>query len=248
MRPTFLLAAPTPCSRIFPLVLLTVLLWLPASPAAAAGAHLFILSGQSNMAGLNPRESFTPTVEQEFGKEQVIVVKDAVGGQSIRRWHKNWMPPVNKPTANNGDLYDRLLQRVRQAIKGREIASVTFLWMQGERDAREGNGTVYAASLQGLFSQLAADLERDDINVVIGRLSDFDMQNRRYQHWTLIREIQVDVAESHPRGAWVDTDDLNDGTNRRGKPIKNDLHYSAEGYKTFGRRLANKAIALIRKG
>ena len=51
------------------------------------GKHLFILSGQSNMAGLNPNESFTPTVQKAFGKENVIVVKDALGGRPIRCWY-----------------------------------------------------------------------------------------------------------------------------------------------------------------
>ena len=37
----------------------------------AADKHLFILSGQSNMAGLKPEISFTPTVEAAFGKENV---------------------------------------------------------------------------------------------------------------------------------------------------------------------------------
>lgn len=98
--------------------------------------------------------------------------------------------------------------------------------------------------------QLSQDLNRDDVNFVIGRLSDFDMDNKRYPHyphWTQIRDVQVKVAEDHPRGAWVDTDDLNDGKNRGGKDIKNDLHYSAEGYVIFGERLAEKAIGLIEK-
>jgi len=56
--------------------------------ASKQKTHLFILSGQSNMAGLNPQISFTPTVETAFGKENVIVVKDAKGGQPIMRWYK----------------------------------------------------------------------------------------------------------------------------------------------------------------
>ena len=36
-----------------------------------------------------------------------------------------------------------------------------------------------------------------------------------------------------------------DGTNRRGKPIENDLHYSGEGYKTLGKRFADTALKLI---
>ena len=220
---------------------------LPSLAHASDGVHLFMLSGQSNMAGLNPDESFTPAVEKEFGKDNVIVIKDAVGGQPIRRWYKKWKPANGDAPPKNGDLYDRQLGKVKTAIKGKQIASVTFLWMQGERDAKEKHGDVYAASLNGLFEQLSTDLKRDDINVVIGRLSDFDLKNQKYPHWTKLREVLVEVAEAHPRGAWVDTDDLNDGLNRRGKEIKNDLHYSADGYKIFGTRLAEKAIALIKK-
>ena len=47
------------------------------------GKHLFILSGQSNMVGLKPEESFTPIIEDEYGKENVIVVKNAYGGMTI---------------------------------------------------------------------------------------------------------------------------------------------------------------------
>ena len=214
---------------------------------AEAPAHLFILSGQSNMAGLNPAESFTPTVEAEFGKEKVIVVKSAKGGQPIRRWYKDWKPATGDAPPRNGDLYEVLLKSVRSAAGDRKLASVTFLWMQGEKDAREKHGDVYAESFQGILKQLQADLKREDINFVIGRLSDFDMKNARYPHWTNVRDAQVKLAEANPRGEWVDTDDLNDGKNRRGKEIKNDLHYSAEGYKVFGKRLADKAIGLIRQ-
>ena len=119
--------------------------------------------------------------------------------------------------------------------------------MQGEEDARERYGEVYAASLKGLLDQLANDLGRNDINFVIGRISDFDLENREYPHWTLVRKAQVEVAEAYPRGAWVCTDDLNDGLSRKGKEINNDLHYSAEGYRTLGRRFAEKSIDLINK-
>jgi hypothetical protein len=62
----------------------------------------------------------------------------------------------------------------------------------------------------------------------------------------MVREAQVHVAESSPRGAWVDTDDLNDGLNRQGKEIEDDLHYAAEGYRELGERFAAAAIALVR--
>jgi len=213
-----------------------------------AGLNLFILSGQSNMAGMKPEESFTPAVEKAFGKDRVLVVKDAHGGQPIRRWHKEWKAADGTRPDKTGDLYDRLMQKVREAIKStnQSIKTVTFVWMQGERDAKERHGEIYGASLNGLFGQLAADLGRDDLNFVVGRLSDFDMSNQRYPHWTMVRKQQVMLAEKTANCVWVDTDDLNDGKNRRGKTIKNDLHYSADGYVTLGQRFADQAVQLIK--
>ncbi|TWU39679.1 sialate O-acetylesterase [Novipirellula artificiosorum] len=223
------------------------LLLLTVGSIYADGTHLFVLSGQSNMQGLKPEESFTPMVEEWFGIENVIVVKDALGGQPIRRWHKAWQLGEGDNPKQIGDLYDQLMAKVNEAIKDEEIASVTFLWMQGEKDAREQHGDVYAASFNGLLDQLRADLGRNEINFVIGRLSDFGLENEDYPDWRKMRTVLVDLANSSRRGAWVDTDDLNDGRNRRGKEIKDDLHYSAEGYVTFGKRLADAAIQLIEK-
>ena len=216
-----------------------------ASITCMADTHLFILSGQSNMAGLRPEESFIPTIEKEFGKQNIVVIKDAVGGQPIRRWYKKWKSAAGEPSANHGDLYDRLIGKVKSATEGKTVTSVTFVWMQGERDAKEKNSRLYAESFNGLLDQFRADLGRKDINYVIGRLSDFDLENKKYPDWTAMRKILVDLADASPRGSWVDTDDLNDGLNRGGKEISNDLHYSAEGYKIFGERLAKESIKLI---
>jgi hypothetical protein len=207
--------------------------------------HLFILSGQSNMAGLRPEESFTPDVEEAFGKDHVLVVKDALGGQPIRRWYTDWKAADGSQPESTGDLYQRLMEKVQVVTVGKEIQTVTFIWMQGERDAKEEHGVVYKASLEGLLKQLSGDLKRDDINVVIGRLSDFDMNNTKYPHWTLVREQQAAFVQDGSRRTLVNTDDLNDGVNRRGKEIRNDLHYSAQGYVELGRRFAKEAIQLI---
>ena len=62
-----------------------------------------------------------------------------------------------------------------------------------------------------------------------------------------MRLAQIKVANSNPKFFWVDMDDLNDGKNRKGKEIKNDLHYSAEGYKTLGKRFAEACLIAIGK-
>ena len=224
---------------VFTIALAVVLQALPAAAAERQRLHLFILSGQSNMAGLNPKISFTPAVEQAFADDEVIVVKNAHGGQPIRRWYRQWKPADGEVAEGNGDLYDRLTKAVSDDLGEKQPDTVTFVWMQGERDAREKHGEVYGASFEGLLGQLRSDLKFENLNFVIGRLSDFDNDNKRYPHWTKVREAQVSVADSSQRGSWVDTDDLN-GPN-------NGLHYTKDGYKTLGQRFADKAIALIRE-
>jgi hypothetical protein len=209
--------------------------------------HLFILSGQSNMVGLRPEESFLPTLEAEFGKGNILIAKDAMGTQPIRRWYKDWKPLQGDTPVPQPDLYDSLMKKVQAVIINQKIETVTFIWMQGERDAREALGEVYDRSLLGLYQQLSKDLGRNDMDFIIGRLSDFDMMNTKYPHWTLVREMQVKVGSSNPRFAWVNSDDLNDGFDRGGKAIQNDLHLSAKGYVTLGKRFAEEAIRLIKR-
>ena len=67
-------------------VCMAIMLSAAVGVHAEEGKHLFILSGQSNMAGMDPKLSFIPAVEEKFGKENVIVVKDAHGGRPIRDW------------------------------------------------------------------------------------------------------------------------------------------------------------------
>ena len=202
------------------------------------GKHLFILSGQSNMVGLDAESSFKPIISETFGEESIIVVKDAQSGRPIRQWYKQWQSPEGDTPETNGELYNRLMERVHNAVQNENIKTVTFIWMQGERDARQGWGDVYAESLTGLIRQLESDLGRENIHVIIGRLSDFDMDNSDYPHWTVVRTAQMSVAESSPNIALINTDDLNGPAD--------DLHYTAEGYEELGRRFAEKAIELIR--
>lgn len=219
----------------------------PGRQVNPEGSHLFILSGQSNMVGLDPQLTFTPAVVAAFGRDKVIVVKDAHGGQSIRSWaknnHEHPPPTVGRVPRVRGTLYDRLMGKVKKAIQDQPLQTITFVWMQGESDLRN---TAYDAYLRELLSQLQRDLNSRDIHVVIGRISDNGLdRKKRLEGRKYIRRTQVEFAESLPRGAWVDTDDLND-REVNGKII-HDLHYTKEGYRKLGRRFAEKAIALVKK-
>lgn len=198
--------------------------------------HLFILSGQSNMQRMKPEESFVPALKKAFPEAECLVVKEAQGGKPIRCWYKNSPQPSygqpNQQAIPNGGIYDTLMQKVRSATGDKKPTTVTFLWMQGEADSR-GDAAAYEEALRGILAQLETDLDRKDVNFVIGRLNTFGNTDS----WNALRDVQVKVAESSPRGAWVDTDDL-DGE-------KVDLHHTPEGYRKLGERFAEKAVALV---
>lgn len=232
--------------ELFFIALLLVLCSVSPLLAGDSGHHLFILSGQSNMLGMDPRKTFVPTLVEEFGEERVIVVKHSGDGRPIRRWYKDWKPLHGNAPKASGDIYDRLLDKVRQKIRGKEIETVTFVWMQGETDAMEQFGKEYKASLVGLVEQLSSDLGREDVNVVLGRISDFDLTAGKYPHWRVVRRAQVEAAEANPYWRWVDTDLFNDGMGEEGQILVDDLHYTVEGYALLGHHFAREAIELIK--
>ena len=224
-----------------------------AEKAKREEKNLFILSGQSNMAGMDESLTFTPAVTKAFGKDGVIVVKNANSGQSIRSWaktnHEDPPPTRGRVPKVRGELYDPLIKKVKTAIEGEPLKTVTLVWMQGESDL---NNTAYQIenykkqTKKELLQQLQTDLAFKEINIVIGRISDSGLDNpKRLEGRLNIRKVQKTFAEGHPRGAWVDTDDLND-REAEGKVI-HDLHYTKEGYRELGTRFAEEAIRLIKR-
>ena len=228
--------------------ILAVLVGSQPSLAVEKPVHIFILSGQSNMAGMNPKAGFEPEARQLFPDADVVYMKVSRGGQPIRRWVRGYPEIAEKkqltiPGKQTGtQFYEPILQKY-QALLTRHPrpASVTFCWMQGERDAREKLSAAYQEALEQLIQRLRKDLSQPGMNVVIGRLSDFG--GPEDTDWQNIRKAQVAVATKDKRGAWVDCDDLNDKDIRGNR--RNDLHYTAKGYELLGRRFARQAQALI---
>ena len=77
-------------SLLTPITLLTLLLTVPVVTAADKPVHLFILSGQSNMARMNPNAGFIPEAGKLFKDEEVVYIKVSKGSQPICRWLEEW--------------------------------------------------------------------------------------------------------------------------------------------------------------
>jgi hypothetical protein len=234
--------------------LITLLaLLFPSVLCAETPVHLFILSGQSNMAGMNPRLGLEPEAKLLFPDARVVYFKVASGGKPIRLWVKEWNQIAGKhkltvTTKVEGGkdasltYYQPILEQYKAILeKHPDPASVTFCWMQGERDAREKLGSAYSDALKQLIANLRRDLGQPEMNFVIGRLSDFGKPGD--SQWQKVRAVQVAVASEDMHGAWVDCDDLNDKLKDGVK--RNDLHYTQQGYELLGRRFVRQARALI---
>jgi len=232
-----------------------LVLLVPTAHLAAADkpVHIFILSGQSNMAGMDPKLGFEPETKALFPDADVVYIKVARGGQPIRFWVAEWdeiaarhgidAKAVRAKDNNKGTIYyEPILKQYRELLaKHPSPDSVTFCWMQGERDARSQLSAAYEDALRQLIANLRRDLNQPEMNFVIGRLSDFGGEDDA--HWQAVRNAQVKVARNDDRGAWVDCDDLNNKV-QNGK-TRNDLHYTREGYELLGRRYVRQGKALI---
>ena len=245
-----------PTNPMKTLALLTLLLTALVAAKAEADqpVHLFILSGQSNMVGMDPETGFMPEVTKLFGDEKVVYIKVAKSAQPICRWLEEWddiakekgLSEKNRERLWKGErvtLYQPILDQYKETLKKHpKPASVTFCWMQGERDANGGGQPAYKDALQQLITKLRRDLERPDMNIVIGRLSD---AGGNKESWAAMRKIQMEIVNEDPSGAWVDCDDLNDRM-KDGK-VQNAVHYERpEGYIILGQRFARQGHALIK--
>jgi len=231
--------------KIFLLPIIAILGMSGLLKAEESGKHLFILSGQSNMARFKPKSWFTPGISDALGADNVIVSFHAQGGQPISKWYKEWKSGKGETDPDAGKIYDTMMEATKAKMEGEKIRTVTFVWMQGEADSKAKNSDVYLASLNGLKKQLEQDLKRTDLNFIIGRLSDSGLYRRRDKkrvenvHWEGIRNAQQAFADASQRAVWIDTDDLNGE--------KNALHLiKPEGYETLGKRYVKAAVELVK--
>ena len=236
------------------LLLFTAIAIFISESEAEKPVHLFVLSGQSNMAGMDPEAGFMTEVKKLFKDEKVVYIKVAKGGQPICSWLEEWQDIAQKNGLDENhikrihkggkvEFYQPILDQYKEMLKKHpKFKSVTFCWMQGERDANGGGQPAYKDSLKLLISKLRRDLDRPDMNIVIGRLSDAAPDKKS---WVAMRKIQLEIVDEDPSGAWVDVDDLNDKM-VKGK-MQSVVHYNRpEGYNVLGQRFARQGYALIK--
>ncbi len=252
------------------LVAATLLLTVITNRAAEAVSrparekfHLYLLIGQSNMAGRGLVEAqdkqphprvLTLTKEGKWvpAVDPIHFDKPIAGvglGTTFGKVMAERDPSVTIgliPCAVGGtpiarwqkdaDLYEAALQRARAAAPHGVFKGI--LWHQGEADSgKEESAQIYAAKLDAMIAAWRKDLEQPNLPVVAGQLGEFFAGGAGLK---LVRESLQTLPGRVPHTGFAPATDLN----HKGDKV----HFDAASYREFGKRYAAAMVKLQTAG
>jgi hypothetical protein len=235
-----------------PLFLMVLLLGGKTTISAESnlsGMRLFLLIGQSNMAGrglVTPQDEVThPRIFMLTKEGEWVPAKDPlhfdkpIAGTGLASEFARILAR-EEPTARIGlipcamggssldqwkpgaPLYVNAIQRARIAMENGAVSGI--LWHQGEADSSPEKISTYATRFASMIAQLRKDLGAEDVPVVIGELGRFREESRAFN------ENLPEVVRHVPKCALVSAEDLTDKGDK--------VHFDAAALRTFGQRYA----------
>jgi hypothetical protein len=231
------------------------------APPDDAQLQLFLLIGQSNMAGrgkvepqdrvphprvwmLDKDDHWVPATDPlHFDKPKVAGV--GLGSQFGRTIaesdpsiHVGLIPSAVGGTTieqwrKGGELYDNAVRRARIAMQHGKLASI--LWHQGESDTAAPKQAVYAEKLEQLIADLRKDLNAPDVPFILGQLGPF----RTVTGNDTMNDLLLHIPDTHPNTACATSEGLTS--------IGDGTHFDAASLREFGYRYAVAYRKLIGK-
>ena len=224
----------------------------PTTLPARAKVKVFLLIGQSNMAGrgkvededkvapprvvtLNKEDKWAPAIDPiHFDKSRAgvglgrtfgIVISEKLTNDTIALVPAAVGGTTIEQWAKGGTLYENAVRRAKIALQDGQLAGI--LWHQGESG---GKAETYAALAEKLFADLRADLEAKDVPVIVGTLGDFVAGGKT------LNPVLKKLPETIPNSACADASGLKDGGDH--------LHFNAEANRELGKRYAEQWLKL----
>jgi len=191
-----------------------------------------------------PEVAFAHEMAKAWPDETIGIVKFSIGGTSILTWKPEW----SKKDADRigqgrlGSLYKKLMAKVDQARKAREIEIVGFLWLQGGRDMKDvAVAKEYLDNLESLVAAVKKDTGVPDLPFFCGsprRTQDpddiSDVVPQRipgpYPAVEFVLKAQWDAQKEIPHARTVILRDI--------KKHPMNVHYNTEGQLKVGRLFA----------
>lgn len=230
--------------------------------------HLYLLIGQSNMAGRGSIEEEDKVAHPRvltFSKDNAWVPaidplhfdKPAIAGVGLGSTFGRVMADANPnvtigliPCAvggtplsrwqKDGDLYQQAIKRTKTAMKDGTLKGV--LWHQGESDAgSEETARSYGKRLAQMISDLRKELNAGELPFVAGQLGEFlrrESKDGKPSYWPLINEQLASLPSRADGTAVVSASAL--------KHKGDEVHFDAPSLRELGKRYA-KAMQELQK-
>lgn len=228
--------------------------------------HLYLLIGQSNMAGRGKVEAddkvphprvlmFTKANDWAPAVDPLHFDKPTIAGVGLGSTFGRVMADANPnvtigliPCAvggtplsrwqKGGDLYEQALVRAKAAMKDGTLKGI--LWHQGEGDSgSESTAKTYAARLAQAVKDWRKDLGESDVPFVAGKLGLYlakENKEGKPSYWPLVNEQIASLPKLVPHCAVVESD----GLVHKGDQV----HFDTPSLHEFGKRYAKQMQAL----
>lgn len=227
--------------------------------------HVYLLMGQSNMAGrgkmteadrrpvervwmLNKQNRWVPAAHPvHFDKPAIAGVGLGIDfAKGMCREDPDVQiglipcafggTPLSR-WSKGGDLYKSAVARAKVAMKDGTIKGM--LWHQGESDSGTAEtATTYGQRLAKMIAALRAELERPDLPFVAGKLGEFYLRSGRSPHAATVDAALADLPNQVERAACASAE----GLDHKGDQV----HFSAEAMRQLGKRYAAEMIRLLK--
>ncbi|HEY6170552.1 MAG TPA: sialate O-acetylesterase [Verrucomicrobiae bacterium] len=231
----------------------------PVNLPAKSKFHLYLLIGQSNMAGRGALDDETKSPHPrvvKFTKEnswapavEPLHFDKPVAGVGLGSSFARAMAEANPAAtiglipcavggtplerwSKGGDLYQQALVRARLAMKDGELKGI--LWHQGENDAgKKETAETYAARLAKMVKDLRADLGVGDVPFVAGKLGEFLARKTKSGDdalWPVVNEQIASLPKLAPNCGVAEST----GLKHKGDAV----HFDTPSLREFGKRYA----------
>lgn len=191
-------------------------------------------------SGLSPADYFGRTMVANLPKNiRVGVINVSIGGCKIELFDKDnyqsyittvpsWM--TNMIKEYDGNPYGRLVEMAKLAQKDGVIKGI--LLHQGESNT---NDTLWTKKVKGVYDNLMSDLKLDPKNVPLlaGEVVNADQGGV----CASMNKIIATLPQTLPNSYVISSSGCTDK--------EDNLHFTAEGYRVFGKRYAEKMLSLL---
>lgn len=227
--------------------------WKQLQPGHGMG---FIVEGTQNKLSdrFGIELSFAHKIQHLYPNERIAIIKYSRGGTSIDSLAAgrfgSWEPDYQG--SNGINQYDHFLKTVRLAMKQKdidgdgiedELIPSGILWMQGESDGvfTEEIAVKYYDNLKRLMDLIRATLRKDDLPVIIGKISDSnnDTDGKVWDYGELVQYAQEKYARNDPHAAIV--------RSTKHYQYSDKWHYDSKGFIDLGVQFALAYYGLVER-